>query len=347
MSLRVWLLREPCCLEEGDPLEYVEVEDPHAGPGEIRLSVRACGVCHTDLHTVEGELALPRTPVIPGHEVVGVVDEVGPGVEGIAIGERRGVYWLHEACQECDPCRRGAENLCENPRFTGLHANGGYAEKIVVPARYTVPIPAVFDDHEAAPLLCAGIIGYRSLRLSELQPGERLALFGFGASAHLVLQVARHWGCEVVVYTRSEDHQRHALELGALWAGPPGQDIPLLADRAITFAPAGWIVPHALRAVRPGGTVALNAIYMTDIPSLPYSLLYGERTLRSVANVTRQDAAEFMKVAGEIPLRTHTVLYPFERANQALRDVKRSAVKGAAVLVVAPSTSKDAAAPDR
>ncbi len=345
ISLRAWLLREPCRLEEGDPLEYVEVEDPQPGPGEIRLSVRACGVCHTDLHTVEGELEPPRLPVIPGHEVVGVVDEVGPGVEGITIGERRGVYWLHEACGECEPCRRGDENLCESPRFTGLHANGGYAEKIVVPARYTVPIPAVFDDHEAAPLLCAGIIGYRSLRLSELQPGERLALFGFGASAHLVLQVARHWGCEVVVYTRSEEHQRHALELGALWAGPPGQDIPLQADRAITFAPAGWIVPHALRAVRPGGTVALNAIYMTDIPSIPYSLLYRERTLRSVANVTRRDAVEFMEVAGEIPLRAHTVLYPFEEANQALRDVKGSVIKGAAVLVLAAPAS--AATPNR
>jgi len=333
--VRAWLLRQPQRVEQGDPLELAEIEEPHAGPGEIRLAVSVCGICHTDLHTVEGELVPPQLPIIPGHQVVGVVDEVGPGVTGIQPGERRGVYWLHQACGGCAPCRRGDENLCANPRFTGLHAHGGYAEKIVVPAEYTVPIAAVFSDREAAPLLCAGIIGYRSLRLSELKPGERLALFGFGASAHLVIQVARHWGCDVVVYTRSEEHQRHARELGASWAGRAGEKAPL-ADRAITFAPAGWLVPYALEAVRPGGTVAINAVYMSDIPSFPYTLLYGERTLRSVANVTRRDAEEFMQLAAEISIRTETVLYPFSDANRALRDLKQARIKGAGVLQVRP-----------
>jgi len=330
--MRAWLLRNPQDVDKGEPLRLEDIEEPHAGPGQVRLRILACGVCHTDLHTVEGELDLPSLPIIPGHEVVGVVDEIGEGVEGIEPGDRRGAYWLHEACGECEPCRRGEENLCESPRFTGLHANGGYAEWMVVPARYTVPIPDMFGDVEAAPLLCAGIIGYRSLRLSDLQPGESLALFGFGASAHVVIQVARYWDCEVLVYTRSREHQEHALELGARWAGPPYDKIPALADRAITFAPVGEIVPAALRAVRPAGTVAINAVYMTDIPSFPYDLIYGERTLRSVANVTRQDAVEFMQLAPEIPVETTTVPYPFEEAHQALRDMKHSRINGAAVL---------------
>ncbi|HEY8393607.1 MAG TPA: zinc-dependent alcohol dehydrogenase family protein, partial [Thermaerobacter sp.] len=358
-----------------------EVPQPEPGPGEIRLRVRACGVCLTDVHTVEGDLIPPAYPVIPGHQVVGIVDAVGPGVEGVRPGERRGAFWLHRACGHCPACRRGDENLCPDAAFTGLHVPGGYAEAMVVPAAYTVPIPAAFSDAEAAPLLCAGVIGYRALRLSGLQPGERLALFGFGSSAHLVIQVARHQGCEVVVYTRSERHRRLARELGARWAGgaevlagggpgdepgwggyragtaaqgtagdtgyagtsaggageggdPAGAGTPPVCDRAIIFAPAGELVPLALRAVRPGGTVVINAVHMSDIPSFPYRLLHGERSVRSVAHVTRRDAEEFLRLAAQIPLRVKTRLYAFDEANQALRDVKHSAVDGAAVLIV-------------
>jgi len=350
--VRAWLLHRPADVA-GQPLVLAESPEPRPGPGQVRLRIEACGVCRTDLHTVEGDLDLPVLPIVPGHQVVGVVDAVGAGVEGVRRGERRGVYWLYQACGRCGPCRRGEENLCERPEFTGLHRNGGYAEAIVAPAAFTVPIPDTFSAVEAAPLLCAGVIGYRSLRLSRLRRGERLALFGFGASAHLVIQVARYWGCDVVVYTRSPAHQRLARTLGATWAGPaplgPGASGaepvapsqpggPPEADRAIIFAPAGELVPAALRAVRPGGTVAINAIHMTDIPSFPYRLIYGERTLLSVANVTRRDAEEFMRLAAEIPVRTEVRVYPFSEANLALRDLKSGAVGGAAVLAVAQET---------
>lgn len=339
------------------PLELADVPEPQPGPGEVRLRVRACGVCRTDLHTVEGDLELPVLPITPGHQVVGVVDAVGPGVDAALLGERRGVTWLWRACGTCPACRRGEENLCEGPLFTGLHRAGGYAEAMVVPAATTVPIPDAFGDVDAAPLLCAGVIGYRALRLSDLRPGERLALFGFGASAHLVIQVARHWGCEVVVYTRGAERQRLARELGAAWAGPapaPGspsrgggavedpwrpaaEPAPGPADRAIIFAPAGDVVPSALAAVRPGGTVAVNAVHMTDIPQFPYRLLHGERTLRSVAHVTRRDARDFLRLAADVPVRAAIDVYPFADANRALRDLKAGAVRGAAVLAVAPA----------
>ncbi len=330
--MKAWVLQEPKPVEE-HPLRLVDdFGVPQPGEGEIRLSVEACGVCHTDLHTVEGDLDLPHDRVVPGHEVVGVVAKIGPGVQDVTEGEVRGVYWLHEACGACEFCDLGHENLCLNPRFTGLQAQGGYAEKIVAPAEYTVKIPAGFTPTGAAPLLCAGIIGYRSLKLSDFQPGETLALFGFGASAHLVIQVATHRGAEVVVYTRSEEHQRHARELGAVYAANIKEGIPQLADRAITFAPAGWLVVEALKSIRKGGTVAVNAISMSDIPSFPYRVLMGEKTLRSVSNVTRTDAQEFMSLAGEIPIETTVEVYEFAEANQALADVKHSRVKGAAVL---------------
>ena len=356
--MRAWLLERPGVLPHAR-LRLGERPLPEPGPGEVRLVVRACGVCHTDLHTVEGELSPSLQPITPGHQVIGIVDAVGPGVTGIRLGERRGVFWLHRACGRCDACRRGDENLCPDAAFTGLDAHGGYAEAMVAPAAYTVPIPAGFSDAEAAPLLCAGVIGYRALRLSELKPGECLALFGFGASAHLVLQVARHWGCQVIVYTRGESRRRLARELGAVWAGgaeilsdaatgrpspappaqpsaPPGRSsLPPVADRAIIFAPAGELVPLALRAVRPGGTVAINAVHMSDIPSFPYRLLHGERTLRSVAHVTRADAEEFLRLAATIPIRVRTQVYPFSAADRALADLKAGAVDGAAVLQVA------------
>lgn len=365
--MKAWLLHGPAAAT-AEPLRLADVPEPEPGPGEIRLRVRACGVCLTDVHTVEGDLVPPAYPIVPGHQVVGIVDAVGPGVEGVRPGERRGAFWLHRACGRCPACRRGEENLCPEAAFTGLHVPGGYAEAMVVPAAYTVPIPESFSDAEAAPLLCAGVIGYRALRLSGLEPGERLALLGFGSSAHLVIQVARHRGCQVAVYTRSEGHRRLARELGACWAGGAevlagharreepggggsgavgrtggggaaaegtGEGTPPLCDRAIVFAPAGELVPLALRAVRPGGTVVINAVHMSDIPSFPYRLLHGERTLRSVAHVTRRDAEEFLRLAAEIPVRVKVRPYKFDEANRAIRDVKRSAVDGAAVLVLA------------
>ncbi|TLN10167.1 alcohol dehydrogenase, partial [bacterium] len=242
------------------------------------------------------------------------------------------VYWLHSACGECDYCRRGLENLCPSAQFTGFHIPGGYADYLLADARFITPIPESISDEQAAPLLCAGIIGYRSLKISDLQPGERLGLFGFGASAHLALQVARHWGCEVFVFTRSKTHQLHALELGAAWAGTADQTPPQALDRAILFAPAGELVPLALKTIRPGGTVAINAVHLSPIPELPYDLLYGERTLRSVANVTRQDAAEFLGLAQQIGIRSTVQVFDLLDANQALIDLKHSRFNGEAVL---------------
>jgi len=327
------VLRTPRPVEE-EPLVGSDLAMPEPGPDEILIRVHVCGVCHTDLHTVEGELALPRLPVIPGHQIVGTVERAGANVTRFGVGERVGVTWLHSACGECDFCRRGLENLCDSARFTGLHADGGYAEYTVVPAAFACPIPAGFPDAQAAPLLCAGVIGYRSLRLCEIQPGQRLGLYGFGASAHVTIQVARHWGCEVYVFTRSEEHRQHALELGAAWVGSAKDDPPAEMDASITFAPAGWIVPEALRVLRKGGTLAINAIHMSPIPEMKYSLIYGERTVRSVANCTRRDAEELLRLAAEIPIRTDVELYPLEEANRVLQRLKRAEVRGAAVVVI-------------
>jgi propanol-preferring alcohol dehydrogenase len=328
------VLREPKPAEK-DPLARVDLPVPEPAPGQIRLRVRACGVCHTDLHLVEGEIATPRLPVVPGHQIIGRVDELGEGVTRFAVGDRAGVPWLYSTCGQCDYCQRGLENLCDNARFTGQHADGGFADYMVVPADFAYPIPMGFPDDQAAPLLCAGIIGYRSLRLSEIQPRGRLGLYGFGASAHVTIQVARHWGCEVYVFTRSEEHQRHARELGAVWVGQAQDTPPAELDSAITFAPAGWLVPEALRVLRKGGTLAINAIHMSPIPELPYHLLYGERTVRSVANSTRQDAEELLRLAAEIPIHTDVELYPLDQANAVLQRLKRAEVQGAAVLQVA------------
>ena len=320
-----------------NPLEEAEIATPEAGRGELRLRVHACGVCHTDLHIVEGDLALPRLPLVPGHQIVGVVDQVGEGVTGWQIGERAGLPWLRSACGHCQFCLAGLENLCAEIRFNGFHADGGFAEYVVAPAEFTYRLPAGFDDTQAAPLLCAGVIGYRALRLSDIQPGGRLGLYGFGASAHVSIQVARHWGCEVYVFTRSEEHRQHARDLGAAWAGDARDAAPELLDSAVIFAPAGWIVPEALRALRPGGTVACAGIHMSDIPQMPYDLLYGERTLRTVANSTRRDVEELLQLAAEIPIRSDVEVFPLEAANNALARVKRSEVRGAAVLQVVES----------
>ena len=331
--LKAMLLRATRSATE-QPLVPTEIVEPLAGPGEVRLRVHVCGVCHTDLHIVEGDLTLPRLPLVPGHQIVGVVDQVGAGVTRFRAGDRAGLPWLRSACGECRYCRAGQENLCERIEFNGFHADGGFAEYVVAPAAYTYHLPAGFDDAQAAPLLCAGVIGYRALRLSEIKPGGRLGLYGFGASAHVSIQVARHWGCEVYVFTRSEEHRAHARSLGAVWAGDARDDAPELLDSAVIFAPAGWIVLEALRALRPGGTVACAGIHMSDIPQMPYDLLYGERTLRTVANSTRQDVEELLQLAAEIPIHSDVEIHPLEAANEALARVKHSDVRGAAVLQV-------------
>jgi propanol-preferring alcohol dehydrogenase len=327
------VLREPRPVEE-NPLEVVDMPAPEPAPGQIRLRVRACGVCHTDLHLVEGEIPSFRLPVVPGHQIIGRVEALGEGVERFAVGDRVGVPWLYSTCGRCDYCQRDLENLCDEARFTGQHADGGFAEYMVVPADFAYTIPMGFPDDQAAPLLCAGIIGYRSLRLSGIEPGERLGLYGFGASAHVTIQVALHWGCEAYVFTRSAEHQRHALTLGAVWVGQAQDTPPTKLDGAITFAPAGWLVPEALRVLRKGGTLAINAIHMSPIPEMPYSLLYGERIVRSVANATRQDAEDLLRLAARIPIHTDVELYPLEQANAVLQRLKRAEVQGAAVLHV-------------
>jgi propanol-preferring alcohol dehydrogenase len=317
---------------ERSPLQLQQLPLPQAGPGQLLLKVRACGVCHTDLHLVEGDIRPPALPRTPGHQVVAEVAEVGPQVEGWAVGDRGGVAWLGHACGECDFCRRGEQNLCPQALFTGFHIDGGYAEYLVAEAAFTLRLPSELSDSTAAPLLCAGIIGFRSLRRADLSPGERLGLVGFGASAHLALQVARHWGCEVFVFSRSESHRRLARDLGAAWAGGAEDQPPGLLDRAILFAPAGSLVPIILAKLRPGGTLAINAIHMSPIPEMAYSLLYGERTLRSVANATHRDGLDFLQLAAAIPLQVSLRQYEFEQANLALADLKHSRINGAGVL---------------
>jgi propanol-preferring alcohol dehydrogenase len=327
------LLREPKPAED-DPLSPADLPLPEPAPGQVRLRVLACGVCHTDLHLVEGEIALPKLPIVPGHQIIGRVDALGDGVTRFALGDRAGVPWLYATCGHCGYCQRGLENLCDSARFTGQHADGGFAGYMVVPAAFAYPIPHGVPDEQAAPLLCAGIIGYRSLRLSEIQPGGRLGLYGFGASAHVTIQIARHWDCEVYVFTRSPKHQRHARELGAAWVGQAQDTPPAELDSAITFAPAGWLVPEVLRVLRKAGTLAINAIHMSPIPQMPYHLLYGERTVRSVANATRRDAEALLRLAADIPIRTDVELYPLAEANAVLQRLKRREVQGAAVLVI-------------
>ena len=329
-AMRLW----QAGLVGDESLIVEEIERPSPGPGQIRLKVHMCGVCHTDLHTVEGELNLPKLPLTPGHQVVGIVESRGPEAIQHQLGDRVGVAWLNWACGQCELCKQGLENLCTQARFTGLDADGGYAEYLVVDERFAFPLPDAFSDAEAAPLLCAGIIGYRSLRLSEIKPGGRLGLYGFGASAHLAIQVARHWGCEVYVFTRSAEHQRHARELGAVWTGQAQDQPPVLLDAGITFAPASWIIPLALAHLRPGGTLAINAIHLSPIPEMPYDLIYSERTLRSVANFTRQDAQEFLRIAAEIPVKSDIEIHPLEDANSVLQRLKASQIRGAAVLQI-------------
>lgn len=319
---------------ETAPLELAEIAPPVPGAGQVLLRVRACGVCHTDLHIAEGELPPTKIPRILGHQVVGEVAAVGSSVDDWTPGERAGLPWLYSACGRCEACLRGDENLCPYARFTGLHVDGGYAQAVVAEAAYTLKLPAAIGDLQAAPLLCAGIIGYRSLRVAGVQPGERLGLVGFGASAHLAIQVAKHWGCRVAVFTRSPAHRSHAAGLGADWTGGIEDSAPWPLDRAVIFAPAGSLVPPMLEKLRPGGVLAINAVTMSELPALPYALLYGERSLRSVANATYRDGVEFLRLAAGIPIVSTVQEYPLEDANRALLDLKNSRINGEAVLLV-------------
>jgi propanol-preferring alcohol dehydrogenase len=330
--LRALELDSPA-LVETQPLVLRQRARPKPEPGQLLVRVLACAVCRTDLHLVEGDLRSPAYPRVPGHQIAGEVIEIGGRVEGWRPGDRVGVPWLHRTCGTCEFCQRGEENLCQQAVFTGLHVDGGFAEYMLAEAAFSLHLPAEWSPEKAAPLLCAGIIGFRSLRKADLAPGERLGLVGFGASAHLALQVAAGWDCPVFVFTRSEAHRRQALSLGAAWAGTIDDLPPVRLDRAIIFAPAGELVPAALAHLRPGGTLAINAIHMSPIPSMPYERIYGERTLRSVANATFRDGVEFLALARQRDLRVSTQTYPLERANQALADLKASRLDGAAVLI--------------
>jgi propanol-preferring alcohol dehydrogenase len=331
--MKACVLRAPARVET-NPLEYADAPDPKPARGEVLVRVSCCGVCRTDLHVVEGELAPRKSPVIPGHQVVGVVERNGEGAKRFADGARVGIAWLHHTDGTCRYCRAEMENLCDDPSFTGYSVDGGYAEWIVAPEDFVYPVPAAFPDEQAAPLLCAGIIGFRSLRLSGIEAGGRLGFYGFGAAAHVAIQVARHWGAEVYAMTRDVRHQRLARELGAVWTGGTLDAPPVPLDAAIVFAPAGEIVPAGLAALRKGGTLVLGGIHMSSIPAFSYDLLYGERVIRSVANNTRKDGEDFLRVAAEIPIETHVELFPLTDANRALNALKNDAIRGAAVLRV-------------
>ncbi|MDH5564464.1 MAG: zinc-dependent alcohol dehydrogenase family protein [Nitrospirota bacterium] len=318
-----------------NPLQMRDLPLPEPGHGQVRVKVTVCGVCRTDLHVIEGELPPVTRPIIPGHETVGIVDQVGPDVTLLKEGDRVGIAWLQATCRTCEFCQTGRENLCAQATFTGYHVNGGYAEYALVSENFAYLIPDIFSDEEAAPLLCAGIIGFRALRRSQIKPGQRLGLYGFGASAHITIQIARHWGCDVYVCSLREEHRNLARQLGAVWVGEAADMPPATLHSAILFAPAGELVPPALRALEKGGTLALAGIYMTPIPSLDYTLdLFYERTLQSVTANTRQDGLDLLKEAAAIPIRTHTTSFPLEHANMALQALKGGTIQGAAVLSV-------------
>jgi propanol-preferring alcohol dehydrogenase len=334
-DMRAMVLEQPGPIDTR-PLRPCELSDPVPGPGQVRLRVRACGVCRTDLHQVEGELPLTAGRRVPGHQIVGVIDALGEGAgAALGLGARVGVPWLNSTCGACPACVAGRENLCAAARFTGHDVDGGYAEHALVPEAFALPLPPDVADLAAAPLLCAGVIGYRALSRSELRPGATLGLYGFGASAHLCLQIARDRGCGVFVFTRTPEHAALARELGAAWTGEAREMPPAPLDAAILFAPAGELVPEALRALGRGGTAVLAGIHMSAIPQLDYARhLYQEKTLRSVTAATREDARELLALAARIPLRSAVEVFPLAEANQALQRLKRSEIRGAAVLTV-------------
>jgi alcohol dehydrogenase, propanol-preferring len=339
--MRAMLLGQPGPAT-GGPLAAVDLPDPTPGPGEVRLHVTACGVCRTDLQLCEGDLAAHRLPIVPGHQVTGVVEVAGEGVQGWSAGDRAGVTWLAGTDGSCRFCRSGRENLCEAAVFTGWDRDGGYAEAVVARADVLVRLPDAFPDLAAAPLLCGGVIGYRSLRVVGLGPssaGARLGLYGFGASARLALQVARAWAVDVYVATRSAPERARALELGAAWAGALDERPPVALDAVVTFAPVGSVVADALRALDRGGVVAINAIHLDGLPAMPYGDLWWERSIRSVANVTRRDAHEFLDLASRIGMATDVETHPLADANLALARLAAGEVRGTAVLVVDPAAA--------
>ena len=327
--MKAMILRQP-----GMPLEMVEMPDPEAAPGQLQVTVSACGVCRTDLHVVDGDLTEAKLPIIPGHEIVGRISGLGNGVEGFEMGERVGIPWLGHTCGGCRYCRSGAENLCDEPGFTGYQIDGGYAEITVADAAYCFPLSDEGSDAELAPLLCAGLIGYRSLVMAGTD-SKRLGIYGFGAAAHIVAQIAAYQGRELYAFTSPGDEaaQAFALKMGATWAGGSDQASPVELDAAIIFAPVGALVPAALAAVRKGGIVVCGGIHMSNIPEFPYRILWGERVLRSVANLTRQDAIDFLELAPKVPVQTEVIEYSLAEANQALDDLRSGALTGAAVLI--------------
>ncbi len=331
MTMKAWVLERPGRVDAG-ALTRKELDEPRPGPGEILIDVDVCGLCRTDIHIVQGEIALPTLPIVPGHQVVGRV--VGES-KRFQPGQRVGAAWLHESCGDCHDCARLDENLCRNARFTGYHAPGGMAERMVVPEAFAYALPPLVSDLQVAPLLCAGIIGYRALRQADVGPKERVGLYGFGSSAHISLQVARHWGCEVYVVTRGETHRELAREMGAAWVGASDERPPKPLDRAVIFAPAGELIPDALKAVRWGGTVASAAIHMSPIPEMDYTeFLFGERTLRSTTASTRADGEELLAIAEEAGIETHVEVFAFEHANEGLAAIAADRVRGSAVLNV-------------
>jgi len=329
--MKACVLRSPAPIES-NPLSVEDAPKPGPGPGEVLIRVRACGICRTDLHVIEGELEQRKSPLIPGHQVVGTVEQSGPGAARFRDGARVGVPWLHRTCGVCEFCRSGRENLCERAVFTGWMVDGGYAEYVVAPQDYVYALPEGFDDLHVAPLLCAGIIGFRTLRLSGVEPGGSLAMYGFGAAAHVAIQVARHQGISVYAMSRDPRHRQLARDLGAVWAGGSDEQPAVKLDGALIFAPAGELVIAALRVLKRGGTVAIGGIHMSPIPAIDYGLLYHERAIRSVANNTRQDGEDFLRIASEIPIRTEVREFRLEEANVAMNALKNNAIRGAAVL---------------
>ncbi len=332
--MRAMLVYEPKPIEQS-PLVLEELPAPEPGKGEVRIRVKACGVCRTDLHVVEGDLPPVTTPVIPGHEIVGIVDRLGGGASRFKIGDRVGIAWLRHTCGSCRYCSADRENLCESARFTGYHAHGGYAEYALVAENYAYLLPPPFSDAEATPLLCAGIVSFHAMRRSRIKPGERLGIYGFGSSAHIIMQIALQWGCRVFVATRGEEHKAMAKQMGAAWVGGVQDQLPEKVDSSIIFAPAGELVPVALKSLRKGGTLALAGIYMTDIPSMNYEQhLFYEREVRSVTANTRRDGIDFLKEAAAIPIKPQVTTFPLEEANRVLQIVKGKGLRGTAVLVM-------------
>lgn len=326
---------------ETAPLKLTDLPEPVPATGQVRLKVHCCAICRTDLHVIEGELPPQKLPLVPGHQIVGTVERVGEGCRRLAVGQRVGAAWLRHTCGRCRFCTTGRENLCGEQQFTGYHADGGYAEYAVVPEDFAYVLPAGFDDVEAAPLLCAGIVGYRALKRSNLPDGGKLAIYGFGSSAHVIMQVALHRGCKVYVVTRDARHRQLAAEMGAAWVGGKASELPVAVDSAIVFAPAGELVPAALSKLDRGGTVALAGIYMTPIPKMDYTqCLFGERDVRSVTANTRADGRELLELAAAIPLRPRTVRYRLDQANEALAELKADRINGTGVLVVADGPSR-------